>query len=471
MSGKIDIGDLHASVGREHTVEAIERNLKTANYTRNDDGRAKQFVDDYGHECRYVPALRRWLLWSGQHWRVDEDGGIKRLAVENSRRLLAEACRIDDHAERTERVKHALAMGDRQTVGAMLEFASVDQRIVLRHEALDGDPFLLGVHNGVVDLRAGTFRDGQRTDAITKRAGTEYQADAECPRWRRFLSEVLRADTALVTYLQKLVGYTLTGDVSAQCFPFLYGGGKNGKSVFTETLMTLLGEYAQRAPQSLLTASNGREPTHEVARLQGARLVMGSETEEGLRLAESRVKDITGGDTLSGRCLYAEAFDFRPQLKLWLYGNHKPEIRGTDEGLWRRVRLVPFTVQISESDRDPMLAAKLREELPGILNWALEGTRLWLQDGLHPPAAVIEASADYRDEEDTLADFIAGEMEESPGGRVPTAKMYVRYQDWAQRSGFRFPLSDRGLNKRLKERGLRMVRSDGKRYWEGIALT
>lgn len=440
-------------------------------YTANDAGRAEQFVDNHAEAVRYVPAWNRWLIWTGHYWRPDEDGAITRLAVSNSMALIRGAAEILDHRNRAEAVKEALASGNAHRIEQMMELAKCDARIVARHDRLDAEHFLLGVQNGVIELRTGFFREGRQQDLITKQAGAAYVRGATCPRWLSFLDVVLASNRELIAYVQKLVGYTLTGDVSGQCFPFLYGSGMNGKSVFTEILQRLLGDYGQRAPSSLLVAShNGREPTHEIARLQGARLVIGSETEEGARLAESRVKDLTGGDTLTGRCLYAEAFDFRPCLKLWMFGNHKPEIRGNDEGIWRRVRLIPFTVQIPKANRDLHLSGKLVDELPGILQWALKGTRLWLKNGLTAPGIVTNASAEYRDEEDTLGDFIRDETEHVPNAETTSGEMFARYQTWAERNGIRCPLTQRALAKRLKERELRQNRTRDGRVWKDVQL-
>ena len=455
---------------------ATENELPTAPeapaaYTLNDAGRAAQFVDNHLDEVRYVPAFGRWLLWAGHHWQQDEDGGITRLAVKHSQQLIAAAATIANDAARREAVKEALAMGNAKRIQLTLELAKCDRRVVLSQNDIDSDPFLLGVQNGVVELRTGTFRAGRRDDLITKRAGVSYVPGATCPRWLTFISEVLGDDQALVAYVQKLMGYTLSGDVREHLFPFLYGSGKNGKSVFTETTLKLMGDYGQKAPQSILIASpNGREPTSEVARLHGMRLVVGSETEEGSRLAESRVKDLTGGDTLTGRFLYAEFFDFKPRFKLWMFGNHKPEIRGTDEGIWRRVRLIPFLVHFADHRQDPQLAAKLADELPGILQWAMDGARLWLSDGLKSPPRVNEASAEYREEEDTLADFLGDEVEDAPTGRIESGEMFLYYQAWAARNGIRYPLTLRSLTKQLRERGMRLTRTNGKRRWEGVSL-
>jgi putative DNA primase/helicase len=440
-------------------------------YTPNDSGRAEHFVDKHLESIRYVPAWNCWLIWEEHHWRKDDCGEIKRLAVKHSSDLVKCATLIADHSLRNAALKDAIYSGDEKRINQMLAIAKCDPRIVVRHNQLDADPDLLAVQNGVIDLRTGVFRAGRREDFITKRAGVQYVHGATCPQWQQYLNVVLAENEELISYLQRYVGYTLTGHVKEQCFAFLYGSGKNGKSVFTELLLKLLGEYGQKASASLLVAShNGREPTHEIARLQGARLVVGSETEEGARLAESRVKDLTGGDTLTGRFLYAEAFDFRVCLKLWMFGNHKPEIRGTDDGIWRRVRLIPFTVQIPEASRDPDLSSKLAAELPGILNWALHGVLLWKNGGLGAPSVVTNAGAEYRNEEDTLGDFIREETEAVPGARTSLSEMFLAYKAWAELNGMRFPLHKRLLNKRLSERGFVQGRANREKFWEGVSL-
>ena len=251
-------------------------------------------------------------------------------------------------------------------------------------------------------------------------------------------------------------------------FPvFAMGAGRTANLSSPRCLYWLLGEYAQRAPAALLVAcNNGREPHNEIARLHGARLVIGSETEEGARLAESRVKDLTGGDTLTGRRLYEEAFEFKPVLKLLIFGNHKPAIRGTDEGIWRRVRLIPFTVQIPEEKRDPQLAAKLAGELPGILNWALAGTKAWRAEGLKPPASIVQASGDYGTEEDTLEDFISTRSSGKKMAACPVGELFRAYTDWAKETGQNYLMTQQKLGRQLSERpGFERVKSIG-----GMAL-
>ncbi len=441
-------------------------------YLRNDAGRARRFVDRYRDEIRYVPKFHCWLLWDEHRWIRDEDGGITRLALEQARDSVNAANSIKNAASRALALRAAVILGENQVIARMLALAKVDKRIVASHHDLDADPNLLGVQNGVIDLKTGGFRAGRKEDMITKSAGCRFIAGTKCPQWLAFLEKVLARDADLVTYLQKFVGYALTGDVSEQCFLFLFGSGKNGKSVFAEILHALMGEYGQRAPSALLTACvHGREPHNEIARLHGARLVIGSETEEGARLAESRVKDLTGGDTLTGRRLYEEAFEFKPVLKLLIFGNHKPAIRGTDEGIWRRVRLVPFTVQIPEAERDRQLPAKLAAELSGILNWAIAGCLAWRAEGLKAPARIVQASEDYQTEEDTLGDFIESELEFEEGQKVSVSELFEKYTDWAKRTGQAYPMNQQKLSRRLNERPqFERVKSNGQAFWNGVSL-
>jgi putative DNA primase/helicase len=440
-------------------------------HPENDAGNARLLIDRFGNELRFVHAFDSWLIWDGTRWRRDEDGGIQRFALQLSQRLLSDAGKIADHKQRAAVAERALRLGNTAKIRSMLDLARCDTRVVLAPSALDADPWLIGVKNGVIDLRNGTFRSGQKSDLITKTAGCAYDQNAKALRWQQFLREVFAENAELIAYLQKLVGYTLTGSTLEQLFLFLHGGGANGKTTLIETITTLLGDYAQRAPQALLVASNnGREPMHEIARLHGARLVVSSETGEGDRLAENRIKDMTGGDTLTGRFLYQEAFDFIPTLKLWIFGNHRPEIRGTDRGIWRRVRLIPFNVEIAETKREPDLQEKLRDELPGILNWGVEGSVSWQKDGLTPPTAVTAATAEYHEEEDVLRDFLSEETERDNSSRVEHSSLYDRYTTWCTRSGIRYPLQTKTFSRRLSGRGYQRERTGSGIRWAGIRL-
>jgi putative DNA primase/helicase len=335
----------------------------------------------------------------------------------------------------------------------------------------DSNPLLLGVANGVVELGTGTFRKSGKEDYIIKQVGTPYDRAATCPMWEKFLSRVLSEDAELISFIQRAVGYSLTADIREQVLFFLYGTGQNGKSTFAECLKHLFGNYVIKATTSLYTLDrHASEPLAEIARLVGKRLVTGAETEEGARLAESRVKDITGGDTLTGRELYCPAFNFLPTHKLWIYGNHRPDVRGNDHGIWRRIKLIPFEVQIPDEEKDPQLLEKLLQELPGILNWAIEGCLEWQKTGLGTPRIVIDATAEYREEEDEIGEFIAECCVRE--GKVERSKLYEVYRYWAESAGIRMPLRQKGFAKRIRVRqGIsEPPKSNGKRYWAGISL-
>jgi putative DNA primase/helicase len=281
----------------------------------------------------------------------------------------------------------------------------------------------------------------------------------------------LSENAELISFIQRAVGYSLTACIVEQVLFFLYGTGQNGKSTFAETLKYLFGAYMIKTTSTLYTLHrHGKEPETEIARLVGKRLVTGSETEEDARLAESRVKDITGGDTLTGRELYCPAFNFLPTHKLWIYGNHLPDVRGNDYGIWRRMRLIPFQVQIPDAEKDPKLLDKLLRESSGILNWAIKGCLEWQKSGLGTPPTVAEATAEYREEEDEIGEFIAERC--VPGGKVERGELYEQYRFWAESAGIKVPLRHKAFAKRIRVReGIsEPPKSNGKRYWAGISL-
>ena len=295
--------------------------------------------------------------------------------------LLDEVKAIEDEDRRKAAAGIAVAAGNEAKIKAMLNVARYQVGIVATPETFDSNPHLIGVTNGVVDLRTGTFRSAAKEDYITKQLGVAYDPNATCPTWERFLSRVLNDDLEQISYIQRAVGYSLSGGVSESFLFFLYGMGQNGKSIFAELLQLLFGDYGLKTTSELYTLDrHGKEPETEKARLVGKRFVTGSETEEGSKLAESRVKDMTGGDTMTGRNLYCPPFNFKPSHKIWIYGNHRPDIRGNDDGIWRRIKLIPFLVKIPDGEKDGNLPLKLAAELPGILNWAIAGHSVLLRD-------------------------------------------------------------------------------------------
>lgn len=301
-----------------------------------------------------------------------------------------------------------------------------------------------------------------------------FDPNAKCPLWERFLSEILPSPQ-LVRYLQRSVGYSLTGDTTEECIFLLFGTGANGKSKFLEVLRHVVGDYCLTTDASTFLAGNGRGIRNDIARLRGARFVTANESEAGKRLAESMLKICTGGDTVTARFLYAEHFEFVPTFKLWFATNHKPRILGNDESIWRRVRLIPFTVTIPSSRRDRKLAEKLQNESSGILNWALDGLRAWKEEGLGSVADVEQATAEYRMEEDVVAHFLAANVSIGAVGEVRVHDFYTAFRSWCEETGesqitqreFANAVAQRGFARRRI--GARHNRPAGV-YWLGLSL-
>lgn len=356
----------------QNVSDVIEGALGRGIEPNTDLANARRLARDYGgHVLRNCPALG-WLHYSGVKWQIDPTQA-QRLAKEVTRRILDEITSHVDPTLAEKMARWAKTSQAAKSINAMLDLARSEPEIHTPRDAFDADPELLNVANRVVDLGTGEICHHDPDGLFMRVAGTGIDKSVvDCPLWLSFLERVL-PDPALRSYIQRAVGYSLTGLTTEQVFFFLFGIGANGKTVFLEILLALLGDYGITAPASTIMGKRKDIP-NDLARLAGARVVAVTETDEGMALNESRIKDVTGSDTISARFLHKEYFDFRPAFKLWLRGNHKPEIRGTDEGIWRRVHMISFTETIPVAERDGHLQDKLLAELPGILLWALEGT-------------------------------------------------------------------------------------------------
>jgi putative DNA primase/helicase len=367
------------------------------------------------------------------------------------------------------------------SVAAIVNLARCDPRHATTQDQWDANPWILNTPGGMVDLKTGLLLPHD-PDALCSKITTTTPARGRCPLWLNFLAQVTDGNMELESYLQRMVGYTLTGDVSAHALFFLYGPGGNGKGVFLNTLTGILGDYATVAPMETFTASNNdRHPT-ELAMLRGARMVTAQETEEGRQWSEPRIKALTGGDKISARFMHQNFFEFFPQFKLLMAGNHKPSLRSVDEAIRRRFNLIPFTVRIPPAQRDLALPEKLKAEWPGILAWAVDGCLKWQQEGLNPPPAVVDATEEYFEDEDSFGRWLSECCTRDPHAHEITRDLYGAWKAWAERSGltagpepkFRSALKAQGFEaKRLPGPnvsgfvGLRLNRhdyTDDKRY-------
>lgn len=418
-----------------------------------DLGNAQRFVVRHGANARYIPEFKKWITWDGARWVFDEDGEAARLTKETVLSLYAEAAAEEDDNRRAAVGKWAAQSEGERRLKSISELAKTELGIPVHTNMLDSDPWRLGVTNGVLDLKSGALCVPRREDFITKRALVSYDSAAQCPMWLAFLDRIFAGNKQLIEFMQRAAGYSLTGSTAEQCLFLLWGGGANGKSTFINALRAALGDYATQADPAAFMARERSGPSNDIARLRGARLVAAVETEEGQRLAESLVKQITGQDTIAARFLYGEHFEFVPAFKLWLAANHKPVIRGDDYAIWRRIHLVPFTVQIPEGEKDKALPDKLVTELPGILNWALTGCRAWKAHGLLPPEEVKAATAEYRREMDVMQDFLDACCVVTPKASVGSTPLYTAYRKWAEETGH-YPMSQTRFGRKIAERGI-----------------
>ncbi|MFZ2955373.1 MAG: phage/plasmid primase, P4 family [Candidatus Ozemobacteraceae bacterium] len=430
-------------------------------------GNAERLISFAGEDIRYSES-RGWLVWNGKRWEPGDAAMnelFKSRVIPELYREAAAAATRQDAAGAKELATWAKRSENDGFVSGALTMARTDKAIYLPEAgSLDANAFLLGVANGVIDLRTGDIRPHDRHDMITRLAPVTYDPNAICPLWHIFLHKVMGGDTSLISFLQRSVGYSMTGDVSEQCFFVLHGAGANGKSVFCDVIMELLGDdlSTETPADSLMLRRNDNGATNDLARLAGLRLVTANETESGQRLAESRVKSLVGGDKIAARFLHREFFTFRPTFKIFLRTNHKPQITGTDLGIWRRVRLVPFTITIPPEEQDKGLVDKLRGELPGILNWAIAGAVSWYADrDLSAPQRVISATSEYRSTQDSIGTFLDERCYVSSRAEVPASVLYAEYKSWAEQRGdhpknltlFGESLTERGFGKRRGNTG------------------
>ena len=431
------------SSGRDGKVELTEELL------------AGRFIDQRQHDLRFDYTSGYWMMWDGTSWVRDET----RQTLDDLRRFIkAEVANS----------KPSRQLGSSSFVSGVEKLAKADKRISVTSACWDTDPMLLGTPDGTVDLRTGVLRKADPKDKITKLTAVGPAVTADCPRWLAFLLEATGGDRELVAALQRLCGYWLTGSTEEQKLAFLYGPGGNGKSVFTNTVANILAKYARSASMDTFMVSKYASHTTDLARLDGARLVTASETEEGQAFAAAKIKQLTGGEIIAARFMRQDNFEFKPQFKLLFSGNHAPQLVRVDDAMRRRLLIIPFMHKPAVPDHQ--LEEKLRAEGPGILRWMIDGCLEWKKGGLRPPPSVSSATQDYFDQEDVLEQWLDDCCDrDHPEAFFPVVAAFASWKSFAEAAGHS-PGDQRDFSAAMLEKGFEKKTRKETKSWMGLAL-
>jgi putative DNA primase/helicase len=448
-----------------------------------DYGNAERLVARFGDRLRWCQAWGRWLVWTGKRWLADHTGAAERLAKRTVRAMYDEAARVreSDRADAAEMAQHLASWAAKSEgsdrLSAMLRVARSETGIAVMPQQLDADHWLFNLDNGTIDLRTGELRHHDRDDLITKLVSIEYDPSATCPRYDAFLHQILREDEEVEEYLDRFFASCLTGDRSSHDLPVFWGVGANGKSTLVDLMLYILGEYAGPVPESLLVSRSGNEHPTELADLCGKRLIVASENDEGHTMPVGLVKRLTGDQKLKGRYMRQDFFEFEQTHKVILVTNNRPRITEDSDAIWRRLKLIEFGVCIPREQRDRNLLQRLQAEAPGILARLIRACLRWQADGhdLTEPTSIQESTAEYRQDEDPLTDFLQNKCIREPNAQCVRDEIFDAYQSWAQANGIRYPLGKRSFFERLRkiegveEGQQRIGQKHRKRVFYGIA--
>lgn len=428
------VGDDYSIViGGETSSQAVSRKF----YSYDDTGNAERYVAMHGENIRYSFVRKNWFVYDGKTWTIDDYGMTKRLADKTIEEMKKERPYVDENIDEEDALKmlERHIKRTRNTAGKEAMVKEAQHLLPVNQEDFDNDIFLFNAQNGYVDLDSAALLPHDREKYFTRISNTEFKGTrASCPQWIKFLDEIFLGDEELIEYIQRAVGYSLSGSTEEQVMFVLLGNGRNGKSVFLDIINEIMGTYsAIIRPDSIMVRPQMGGASPDIAKLDGARFVSVTEPNEGDRFDEGLIKQLTGGDRISARFLHQNEFEFIPQFKLWLATNHKPFIRGRDEGIWRRLSIIPFNLQIAKNEVDKQLTHKLKQELQGILHWAVEGFLKWRKFGLQEPKQVADERNEYRTEMDVIEAFIQDRcvVDKSSGERVKASDLYRAYKDWA----------------------------------------
>lgn len=448
--------------------------LPKNHYDMTDTGNAQRLRDKYKGNIKYSYVRKKWYYWTGKIWAVDNTGEIKKLADEIINDIKKEAFMEKDEDKQQELLKWASRTASSKGKEAMVKETQHIDGIPILMEELDCYTDYLNCQNGIINLRTGELLPHDSNFMMSRISYAEYDNSGKQPKmWLQFLNDVTNGDKELQEYLQKCVGYSLTGSIREQCAFFLYGLGNNGKSTFIDTIADLLGSYASNVqPDTIMMKKNDSGANSDIARLKSTRFVTSEEPTEGVRLNEGLVKQLTGGGKVTCRFLYGDEFEYEPEFKIWIGTNHKPVIRGTDVGIWRRIRLIPFEVNIPKEKVDKNLKYKLRKELPQILKWAVDGCIKWQQEGLELPRCVEQATKEYKVEMDILASFMESclEIDYVNGELVPAQDLFNLYIAWAKKNN-EFEMTSRKFFTEIGKKLPEKVRKSSGMFYPSVKQT
>lgn len=428
------------------------------------------FIKAYGDRIRYCNSWKKFLIWNGTCWEADNDGFVENTVLEFIPRMYRGELFMNDHQMKVELEKHIIRSESYPRIQYLINLLKMAGEIKVKDSQFDLDKHLFNAEKKTVNLSTGETYEPKQEDFITKKSLFIYEKDSKCPTWELFLMQIFHNDLELIRFVQKAMGYSLSGDISEQCMFILWGTGANGKSTFLNVMQNLFGDYATSTRTETFMKKTS-EQSNDLARLRNTRLVIASEAEENKPMSESLIKQITGGDRITARFLYGEFFEFLPTFKIFMATNHKPKISGGDNGIWRRIKLIPFTVIIPEEKRDRNLTEKLMAENSGILNWLLEGYRMWEKEGLKEPEAIRAANEEYRFDMDSVGSFVAEclDFDASQKERLLNGDLYNIYTKWCERNN-ETVMSHRKLTSKMREKNYQQLASNGNRWWLGLSI-
>ena len=457
-------------------IEELSRDLRANKFVNGemqftDITNRDYFLKAYGQKIRFCIMWNKFLVWNGTCWEIDKKGHVEEDCVDFVHQMYRGLRVITDRQLELDFEKHLIKSESFRRIQALVGLLKMSRSIKVSDDELDTDNFLFNVKGTTLDLRNGKGLTPDPKHLITKQSKFIYEKESKCPTWDMFLMQIFNNDYELIHFVQKAMGYSLSGDVSEQCLFILWGTGANGKSTFLNRLQNLFGDYAcSTATETFMKKTS--EQSNDLARLKGIRLVTTSEAEQGKALSESLIKQITGEDEITARFLYGEFFSFKPTFKIFMATNHKPKIRGADNGIWRRIKMIPFTVTIPPEQRDKNLGDKLLAENSGILNWLIQGFAMWKKEGLvNEPEAIRSANEEYRMDMDSVGTFIADclEIDASLKWRLHTKMLYETYVKWCTKNNERI-MSQKWLGMRMQEKGFKRMATNGQRVWLGLVV-